>query len=96
MTSIGAVSAGAVSGGRDGRRHQLRRDGFRARAAAEAAKGYLLGADAHCDRGLVTLGQRLDLWLEMRQTLGYSTRRIHTQHVREFLKPRLGGIPLSG
>jgi integrase len=84
-----------LPGGRDGRRHQLRRGGFRTRAAAEAAKGYLLGADADCDRGLVTLGQWLDLWLEMRQTLGYSTRRIYTQHVRDYLKPRLRGIPLS-
>jgi len=81
--------------GRDGRRHQLRRGGFRTRAAAEAAKAYLLGADADCDRGLVTLGQWLDLWLEMRQTLSYSTRRIYTQHMRDYLKPRLGAIPLS-
>lgn len=81
--------------GRDGRRHQLRRGGFRTRAAAEAAKAYLLGSDADCDRGLVTLGQWLDLWMEMRQTLSYSTRRIYTQHVRDYLKPRLGGVPLS-
>jgi integrase len=81
--------------GSDGRRHQLRRGGFRTRAAAEAAKAYLLGADAECDRGLVTLGQWLDLWLEMRQTLSYSTRRIYTQHVRDYLKPRLGTVPLS-
>jgi integrase len=81
--------------GRDGRRHQLRRGGFRMRAAAEAAKGYLLGVDADCDRGLVTVGQWLDLWLEMRQTLSYSTRRIYTQHVRDYLKPRLGAVPLS-
>lgn len=76
--------------GRDGRRHQLRRGGFRTRAAAEAAKAYLLGAEVDCDHGLVTLGQ----WLEMRQ-LGYSTRRIYTQHVRDYLKPRLGAVPLS-
>ena len=81
--------------GRDGRRHQLRRGGFRSRTAAEAAKAYLLGADAECDRGLVTLGQWLDLWLEMRQTLSYSTRRIYAQHVRDYLKPRLGAVPLS-
>jgi hypothetical protein len=46
---------------------------------------------ADCDRGLVTLGQWVDLWLEMRQTLSFSTRRIYTQHVRDYPKPRLGG-----
>lgn len=82
--------------GRDGRRRQLRRGGYRTRAAAEAARAYLLGADADCGRGLVTVGRWLDLWLETRkQTLSYSGWRIYTQHVRDYLKPRLGGVPLS-
>src|SRR5882724_8757595 len=53
---------------RDGRRQQLRRGGFRSRAAAEQARAYLLGVDAEYGRGLVTVGQWMDLWLEMRQT----------------------------
>jgi hypothetical protein len=80
---------------RDGRRRQLRRGGYRTRSAAESALAYLLGADASCDRGLVTLGQWLDLWLEMRQTLTESTRRIYTQLIRDYLKPQLGGVPLA-
>jgi hypothetical protein len=31
----------------------------------------------------------------MRQTLSDSTRQIYTQHVRDYLKPRLGAVPLS-
>jgi hypothetical protein len=66
--------------GPDGRRQQLRRGGFRTRSAAEAARAYLLGADADCGRGLVTVGQWLDLWLQTRQTLSTSTNRIYAQH----------------
>jgi hypothetical protein len=79
----------------DGRRQQLRRGGFRTRAAAEAARAYLLGADTDCGRGLVTVGQWLDLWLPTRQTLSTSTRRIYAQHIHDYLKPHLGGVPLE-
>lgn len=82
--------------GRDGRRRQLRRGGFRTRAAAEAARAYLVGADVRGGRGLITVGQWLDLWLEMRQTLiAASTRRIYAQLIRDYLQPRLGGVPLT-
>lgn len=81
--------------GRDGKRQQLRRGGYGTRRAAEAARAYLAGADADCDRGLVTVGQWLELWLQTRQTLGFSTRRMYAQHIRAYLKPFLGRVPLA-
>jgi hypothetical protein len=82
--------------GRDGRRRQLRRGGFRTRATAEAARAYVVAADVRGDRGLITVGQWLDLWLEMRRTLlASSTRRIYAQLIDDYLKPRLGGVLLT-
>ncbi|MCU1681759.1 MAG: site-specific integrase [Amycolatopsis sp.] len=40
------------------------------------------------------MGQWLDIWLEMRQNLSFSTRRLYTQHVHDYLKPYLGNVPL--
>jgi integrase len=79
---------------RDGSRRRLRRGGYRSRAAADAARGYWLGEDANPDLSLVTVGQWLDVWLETRHSLRPNTRRIYTQLIRDYLKPRLGGIPL--
>lgn len=59
------------------------------------ARAYPAGADADCDRGLVTVGQWLELWLQTRQTLGFSTRRMYAQHIRDYLKPFLGSVPLA-
>ncbi|MFC5109054.1 tyrosine-type recombinase/integrase [Kibdelosporangium philippinense] len=81
--------------GRDGGRQRVRRGGFRTRAAAEQARDYLLGADVDPDLSMVTVGQWLDLWFETRQALAVSTRRLYTQHIRDYLKPYLGGIPLK-
>lgn len=85
---------GELPAGRDGRRRRLRRCGFRSRTAAIAARQLLLGVDADSDRSVVTVGQWLDLWLEMRYTLSFSTRRMYTQHIRDYLKPYLGGVQL--
>jgi integrase len=80
--------------GRDGGRRRLRRGGFGTRAAAEQARAYWRGADVDPDLSLVTVGQWLDIWLETRQTLRPATRQIYTQLIRDYLKPRLGGVPL--
>ncbi|MFI5592497.1 tyrosine-type recombinase/integrase [Amycolatopsis sp. NPDC051758] len=80
--------------GRDGQRHRVRRGGFSSRAAAEQARGYLLGDDIDSAAAVVTVGQWLDIWLEMRQNLSFSTRRLYAQHVRDYLKPYLGSVPL--
>ncbi|TNC28020.1 tyrosine-type recombinase/integrase [Amycolatopsis alkalitolerans] len=79
--------------GHDGRRNRLRRGGYRSRQAAQAARAYLLGGDLDTGRRLVTLGQWLDIWLDMR-TLSVSTRRLYTQHIRDYLRPHLGNVPL--
>ncbi|MFF4678866.1 tyrosine-type recombinase/integrase [Amycolatopsis sp. NPDC001319] len=80
--------------GPDGRRHRVRRGGFRTRAAAEQARAYLLGADVIPGCSAVTVGQWLDIWLEMRQSLSFNTRRLYAQHVSSYLKPYLGNVPL--
>ncbi|NBH10353.1 tyrosine-type recombinase/integrase [Amycolatopsis sp. SID8362] len=36
----------------------------------------------------------MDIWLEMRQTLSFNTRRLYSQHVNDYLKPYLGSTPL--
>jgi integrase len=72
----------------------LRRGGFATRAAAEQARAYWLGSDVEPDLSLVTVGQWLDIWLEARQTLRPATRNIYTQLIRDYIKPRLGGVPL--
>jgi hypothetical protein len=80
--------------GRDGDRRRLRRGGFATRAAAEQARAYWLGSDVDPDLSLVTVGQWLDIWLETRHALRPATRAIYTQLIRDYLKPRLGGIAL--
>lgn len=42
----------------------------------------------------MTVGQWLDIWLEMRQTVRPATRRIYTQLIRDYIMPRLGGVLL--
>lgn len=78
----------------DGGRQRLQRGGFASRAAAEEVRAYWLGEDVDPARSLVTVGQWLDVWLETRQAIAPSTRRIYTQLVRDYLKPRLNGVPL--
>jgi hypothetical protein len=45
---------------------------------------------------LVTVGQWLDVWLETRHGLRPATRRIYTQLIRDYLRPGLAGVPLTG
>jgi integrase len=80
--------------GRDGARRRLRRGGFASRVAAEQARAYWLGSDVDPDLSLVTVGQWLDVWLETRHALRPATRRIYMQLIRDYLKPRLGGVAL--
>jgi len=55
-----------------------------------------LGSDVDPDLSLVTVGQWLDVWLETRHGLRPATRRIYTQLIRDYLRPGLGGVPLTG
>lgn len=80
--------------GRAGGRQRMRRGGFASREAAVRARAFLLGEDVDLDRAVVTTGQWLDLWLEMRTALSFNTHRIYSQHIRHYVKPHLGGAPL--
>lgn len=81
--------------GRQGERRRLRRGGFGSRVAAVQARSYWTGADVDPDLSLVTVAQWLEVWLETMQVLRPATRRIYTQLIRDYLRPRLGGVPLS-
>jgi integrase len=79
------------------RRTPLRQSGFRTRddaeAAREAAKEKLRkGADPSLR---LTTGQYLDSWLAGRRDLKRSTRTGYEKHIRIYLKPLLGHIPLD-
>ena len=77
--------------GLDGRRRRLRRGGFSTRQAARAAlAGWLLPP-----RPTLTTGQWLTAWLDSRAVLRASTVRAYESHVRLYLLPHLGGIPLA-
>ena len=80
--------------GHAGGRQRMRRGGFGSREAAEQARAFLLGEDVDPDRAVVTTGQWLDLWLAMRTALSFNTHRIYSQHIRHYVKPHLGGVPL--
>jgi hypothetical protein len=75
----------------EGAGRQYKRGGFRTKAAAAAAREHLMTVDVEDPRGLVRVGQWLDVWLAGRHGLSESTRRIYTQHVEDYLKPALRG-----
>lgn len=79
---------------RDGGRQRIRRGSFRTQHAAEQARDYLLGVDVDPDPSVVTVGQWLDLWLQTRTNLAFSTRRMYTQNIRDYLRPYLGNVAL--
>jgi hypothetical protein len=73
-----------------GERRRVRRGGFATRAAAVAALAALTSPPAGPEPDLST-GE----WLESRLSLRASTARSYTAHVRGYLVPYLGGIPLG-
>src|SRR6266487_4381718 len=77
-----------------GARRRVRRGGFRSRAAAVAALEALRDRPAGHEPGLLT-GAWLERWLASRVSLRASTRRSYAAHVRGYLIPYLGGIPLA-
>jgi hypothetical protein len=76
-------------------RRRVRRGGFASRSAAVAALEVLLGAAPGPVQGLRT-GEWLERWLASRVSLPASTSRGYAAHVRGYLVPYLGGIPLGG
>jgi hypothetical protein len=72
----------------------VRRGGFATREAAQAALEKLSSTTASPEPGLTT-GEWLWRWLESRVSLRASTRRSYAAHMRGYLVPYLGGIPLA-
>jgi hypothetical protein len=77
-----------------GTRRRVRRGGFATKAAAAAALEALSGPAPAAARGLTT-GEWLGRWLASRVSLRASTSRGYAAHVRGYLVPYLGGIPLA-
>jgi hypothetical protein len=77
-----------------GERHRVRRGGFATQDAASAALEALASPAAGPEPGLST-GEWLSRWLESRVSLRASTSRSYAAHVRSYLVPYLGGIPLA-
>jgi hypothetical protein len=77
-----------------GQRRRVRRGGFASRSAAVAALEALGGPAAGPVRGM-TSGEWLQRWLASRVSLRASTSRGYAAHVRGYLVPYLGGIPLA-
>jgi site-specific recombinase XerD len=76
-----------------GDRHRVRRGGFATRDAAAALEASA-SPTAGPEPGLST-GEWLSRWLESRVSLRASTSRGDAAHVRSYLVPYLGGIPLA-
>ena len=77
-----------------GQRRRVRRGGFATRAAAVAALEALASRPVGPEPGLST-GEWLGQWLASRVSLRASTARSYAAHVRGYLVPYLGGIPLA-
>jgi integrase len=77
-----------------GQRRRVRRGGFATRVAAVAALEALGSPAAGPEPGLST-GQWLGRWLASRVSLRASTARSYAAHIRGYLVPYLGGIPLA-
>jgi len=75
-------------------RHRVRRGGFATRDAASAALEALTASAAGPEPGLST-GEWLGRWLASRVSLRASTARSYAAHIRGYLVPYLGGIPLA-
>jgi hypothetical protein len=76
-----------------GTRRRVRRGGFATRAAVAALEA-LTPTAAAPDPGLTT-GEWLERWLGSRVSLRASTARGYAAHIRGYLVPYLGSIPLA-
>jgi len=72
----------------------VRRGGFATQAAAVAALEALACPAVGPEPGLST-GEWLGRWLASRVSLRASTARSYAAHIRGYLVPSLGGIPLA-
>lgn len=91
----------------DGKRKQMNRGGFRTKSEAQRACEEVVGLTrtGHSIDDKITVAEWLDRWLEEKTTAsrissaGKSIRPAtqvgYAQHIRDYLKPTLGHIPLS-
>lgn len=77
-----------------GDRRRVRRGGFASRPAAVAALEALRWPAPVPDQSVGT-GEWVERWLASRLSLRASTQRGYAAHVRGYLVPYLGGIPLA-
>src|SRR5215471_6484627 len=77
-----------------GRRRRVRRGGFVTQTTAAAALEALESPAAGPEPTLST-GEWLGRWLASRVSLRASTARSYAAHIRGYLVPYLGGIPLT-
>jgi hypothetical protein len=81
--------------GHEGRRRRVRRGGYPSRRAAAAVLAALRGPDPAQRGRAVTTGEWLEHWLASRTSPAASTIRSYTGHVRLYLAPYLGRVPLA-
>ena len=85
--------------GADGRRRQRLKGGFRTRAEAERALAELLvelERGTAVDPSRLTLGEYLDDWLvAVTPSLRPTTAELYERTVVNWIRPRLGGLPLQ-
>lgn len=77
-----------------GQRRRVRRGGYRSRQAAAAALAGLSGPRGGPEPGLAT-EVWLDRWLASRLSLRASTYRSYAAHVRGYLVPHVGAVPVA-
>lgn len=89
----------SVSGPVSGPGHQrlrVRRGGFATASAARTAlAAYRRRGDQACIAGGWTTGRWLGHWLQTHHRVRASTRRSYASHIRLYLAPTLGRIPLD-
>jgi hypothetical protein len=77
------------------RRRRIRRGGFPSRTVAgEALRQLQSPCPGDPTSRLLTMGQWLGIWLAGRVSLCPSTLRGYASHVKDYLQPHLGAIPL--
>jgi Arm DNA-binding domain/Phage integrase, N-terminal SAM-like domain len=82
----------------DGRRDQRSNAGFKTRRDAEAALADALDRVRRgdvFDARRVTVGEFLDSWLVSKRNIRPKTHRAYAGHIRVYLKPLIGTVPLS-
>jgi integrase len=82
----------------NGRRKQRSQGGHRTRKDAEialAAELERVRCGVSLDARKIKMSEWLDSWLDSKQEIRQSTRRSYEGHIRVYLKPLIGNIPLA-